>query len=120
MPSDVDKAYIKKYKINDMLNELFSQIVESKPDNPTDFAKKHFESKLPPPPVERQTSLLVSRIPPLEQHQYSVDANAPQDNLLAKIFNRANLAARPPKDGDAGGVQFPLATLNIMVYYRSL
>lgn len=48
MPTtDPDKVYVKKHKINDMLNELYKSLVAEKPDDPIDFAFKHFESKVP-------------------------------------------------------------------------
>lgn len=104
MPTDnVDKAYVKKHKINDMLNELFSELTTKKPENPVEFAIRHLESKLPPPKPEelarRSSSVLFSKIPPLEQ-QFSVidmtqqqqqqQSQMPQvaDTLFSKIFNR--------------------------------
>lgn len=50
MPTDevaTDKAYVKKHKLNHTLNELFLAITQNKPDNPFEFAKSYFESKLP-------------------------------------------------------------------------
>lgn len=48
MPTtDPDKLYVKKHKINDMLNELYKNLVADKPDDPIDFAFKHFEAKRP-------------------------------------------------------------------------
>ena len=44
---ETDKTYVKKYKINDMLNDLFTAISQNKPENPLEFAIKHLESKLP-------------------------------------------------------------------------
>lgn len=61
MPSDnSDKAYIKKHKINDLLNDLFTSLASSKPEDPLDFCYKYFESKvepsLPPPPPPKPPS----------------------------------------------------------------
>jgi hypothetical protein len=44
----VDKLYIKKHKINDLLNELFISITKEKPENPLEFGMQFFEAKLPP------------------------------------------------------------------------
>lgn len=32
-----DRAYIKKHKINDLLNDLYISLLKEKPDNPTEF-----------------------------------------------------------------------------------
>lgn len=49
MPStDPNKAYIKKHKINDILNELFKKYTEIKPDDPIEFGHKYFQDKLSP------------------------------------------------------------------------
>ena len=45
---EVDKVYVKKFKINDMLNDLFMALNENKPEHPVEFAIKHLENKLPP------------------------------------------------------------------------
>ena len=73
MPADSDKAYLKKNKINDLLNDLYSALTQNKPDNPLEFAIKHFESKLPTPPP-----------PPKTQ-----SSNNAADNLLNKLFDKA-------------------------------
>ena len=44
----IDKAYVKKHKINDLLNDLFVSITKEKPENPIEFCHKFFEDKLPP------------------------------------------------------------------------
>jgi hypothetical protein len=52
MPTEneiTEKAYVKKHKLNQTLNELFLALTQNKPENPIEFAKKHFESKLPTP-----------------------------------------------------------------------
>ena len=33
----IDKAYVKKHKINDLLNDLFVSIKKEKPENPIEF-----------------------------------------------------------------------------------
>lgn len=57
MPTDPDRVYAKKHKINDLLNELYLQLTKNKPENPIEFAIKHLEDKLPPKekvePVQR-------------------------------------------------------------------
>ncbi len=58
-PSDPDKAYIKKHKLNDLLNELFLSLKQNKPDDPINFAYNHFKSKLPnPSPAANDPNLL--------------------------------------------------------------
>lgn len=60
MPTDetVDKAYVKKHKLNQTLNELFLALNQNKPENPIEFAKEFFQAKLTPPPLKREPSLL--------------------------------------------------------------
>lgn len=127
-PPDIDKAYVKKHKINDMLNELFSELNSNKPENPVEFAMKHFEAKLPPKTSSsRRSSLLASKIPPLDQ-QFSMSSQqqpplSTENNLLSKFMSRArdNQASR---DGPSGGMninlenvlnKLPISTLNIIV-----
>lgn len=55
-PSAEEKAYVKKHKLNDMLNDLYISIVKQKPDDPLEFAIRHLESKLPP---EKQKKVVV-------------------------------------------------------------
>lgn len=131
MPSDVDKAYIKKYKINDMLNELFNQLTSEKPENPVEFAIKHLERKLPPKSADEgisarpTSSILVSRILPLGQQadmsqKQSAEATMPPvaTALFSKLLNRAPNAQLDSGDGTApaaSGGQFALSTFIIAV-----
>jgi hypothetical protein len=62
MPSDdPDKIYIKKFKINSLLNDLFTILTQNKPDDPIEYCLQHFESKLDPEKkaarVERKASV---------------------------------------------------------------
>lgn len=51
MPTtDPDKIYVKKFKINDLLNDLYGELTKNKPDNPVEYAHKYFEAELPPKP----------------------------------------------------------------------
>ena len=53
MPTEnesTEKAYVKKHKLNQTLNELFLALTQNKPENPIEFAINHFQSKLPSPP----------------------------------------------------------------------
>jgi hypothetical protein len=77
MPADADKVYLKKNKINDLLNDLYTAIAQNKPDNPLEFCIKHFESKLPTPP------------PPKSSLVDQSSNNAASNNLLNKLFDRA-------------------------------
>ena len=43
MPTEneiTEKAYVKKHKLNQTLNELFLALTQNKPENPIEFAKK--------------------------------------------------------------------------------
>ncbi len=49
MPTDdPDKLYVKKHKINGLLNDLYTTLTQNKPEDPIEFCVKHFESKLDP------------------------------------------------------------------------
>ena len=49
-----DKVYLKKHKINEMLNDLYLALTKEKPDDPVDFAIMHFQAKrAPKPPTVR-------------------------------------------------------------------
>ena len=48
MPTEEEKAYVKKYKINTLLNELYTVLTQNKPDDPIQFTVNHFEAKLTP------------------------------------------------------------------------
>ena len=84
MPTDeasaaIDKAYIKKHKINQTLNELFLAITQDKPDNPIEFAFKHFETKLPAPhPLPP---------PPLAEPEPALDSMAPKESSILNLTN---------------------------------
>ena len=56
MPADEEKAYVKKHKLNAMLNELYTAIVASKPEDPVEFSMRHFEAKMPEKPKTANTS----------------------------------------------------------------
>jgi hypothetical protein len=47
MDKTVDKNYVKKYKINELLNDLYLTLTREKPDDPVSYAITHFEAKLP-------------------------------------------------------------------------
>ena len=137
MPSEIDKAYIKKHKINDMLNELFTEFNSNKPENPIEFAIKHFEAKLPPKAAassSRPSSVLASKILPLDQQQQqqqtSIDNKiisspplgllANNDNLLAKLMSRANQGSTRDDSSKGPSLEnifnkLPIMTLNIIV-----
>jgi hypothetical protein len=40
-----DKLYVKKHKVNDILNDLYLSITKSKPDDPIQFAYNYFGTK---------------------------------------------------------------------------
>lgn len=98
MPTDVDKAYIKKNKINDLLNELFTALTQNKPDNPLEFSIKHLQSKLPPPPT------------------IVIDQADQADNLISKIFHKTVGAQQTDRSFNSPqDVSQQLSNLNIMV-----
>lgn len=139
MPSDVDKVYVKKHKINDMLNELYTELTSQKPDDPVLFAMKHFEKKLPKTVDRPQSGLLgAADILPLTRSSGLLDlANKPMSApmetdlppsanvLFSKLFSRLppnaneNIASN---EKGLGGGQFALSTFNIIVidYFLSL
>ena len=112
MPADADKAYLKKNKINDLLNDLYTALTQNKPDNPLEFAIKHFESKLPTPPAPPKTPLV------------DQSSNNAADNLLNKLFDKAissgagNGATSKSIHGSTSphNVSQQLSNLNIVVY----
>lgn len=128
MPSDVDKTYVKKHRINDMLNELYTELTSQKPDNPVLFAFKHFEKKLPKDQLEStdrrpQSSILPADILPLGRSSAgpspAEDAAMPPvaNALFSKLFNR-EIPPQTPNTGEAaapGGGLFALSTFNIIV-----
>ena len=120
---ETDKTYVKKYKINDMLNDLFTAISQNKPENPLEFAIKHLESKLPTksdsneeklkkssnlesvmpatqgaPPVDDGTDLLMKMMSGKKLHGeneiVASSATTGGDELLEKIFK-----SRPVVEG---------------------
>jgi hypothetical protein len=44
--TSADRAYIKKHKINDLLNELYTSLLKEKPDNPSEFIVNKLESNV--------------------------------------------------------------------------
>ena len=90
LPVDIDKAYVKKNKINDMLNELFLAIAQQKPANPLEFALKHFEAKLPERSKEAPTAAHQPSIPsPIEPQ-----AESAADPLSLAKTNNFNMMVR--------------------------
>lgn len=138
MPSDVDKVYVKKHKINDMLNELYTELTSQKPDDPVLFAMKHFEKKLPKTADRPQSGLLGADILPLARSSALLDlANKPPSSpmetdlppsanvLFSKLFSRLPPTANEniaSNEKGLGGGQFALSTFNIIVidYFLSL
>lgn len=45
---NIDKAYVKKHKINDLLNDLFTSLTKERPESPLEFCIKLLEDRLPP------------------------------------------------------------------------
>ena len=130
MPSDNDKVYAKKHKLNDLLNELYASLTQDKPDNPIQYAIKHLEAKLPPSEKKKEPSLLNFKVTsPLNQSINNEDKKkeeASGADLLSKLFNR-NLLMGPGSTGNEEDKHersksnasfanaFPLANFNIMV-----
>jgi hypothetical protein len=57
MPTDnPEKAYVKKHKINDLLNDLYLSLTKNKPDDPLEYCYSYFEGKLPPQLLLRRKS----------------------------------------------------------------
>ena len=103
MPTDVaDKSYIKKHKLNDLLNELYLALTQNKPDSPVEFAIKHFQAKLPPPPPKPPQSP-----PPAPV----IDATA----LLSKFFDGKIAALADDKNSEVNSHAGPVDNLNILV-----
>jgi hypothetical protein len=85
MPTtDPDKAYVKKHKINDMLNELFKSLVADKPENPVDFAFKYFESKVPK--KEDFVQAEVKQVGDMRRPEPGAPVNS--NTLLAKLLEK--------------------------------
>ena len=57
----IDKAYVKKHKINDLLNDLFISLTKDKPESPIEFCIKFFEDKLPPEKRKQKEVLELNR-----------------------------------------------------------
>lgn len=82
MPTtDPDKVYVKKHKINDMLNALYKSLVAEKPDDPIDFAFRHFESK-----VLKMKEVTVPKI--IEEAKPEPGAAVNPNILLAKLMEK--------------------------------
>ena len=91
MPKDnpnPEKVYIKNFKINDLLNDLFTSLTTSKPDDPIEFCLKHLESKLAP---EKLRPSLSSGAGAKLSDVSGVDGGKPvsevERNLLSKLLN---------------------------------
>ena len=103
MPADVDKAYIKKNKINDLLNDLFSVLTQNKPENPIEFSIKHLQSKLPP-----------TLPPPLIQ----INDNS-TNNLLSTLFNKTvgNESGAHDKSGSFQNTPITNIVVSFLFYF---
>lgn len=116
MPSDPEKAYAKKYKINDLLNELYSELTQSKPENPIEHAIKHLEAKLPKK----------EKAPSLSDFKITSISPEPDNNILNKFFKAKNsLFGNAPnlsgvqnisdQNPNTSNIINPLINFNIMV-----
>ena len=93
---ETEKSYVKKYKINDMLNDLFTALSQNKPENPLEFAIKHLESKLPSKSDSNEETAKKSRTlesaplpPPLpDPSQTALDDGT---DLLMKMMGRKKI-----------------------------
>lgn len=94
MPTDeaaaLEKAYVKKHKLNHTLNELFLAITQNKPENPIEFAFKHFESKLPPPPPQPEPEPEPEPIVPKETSLLNLTNALSNLSTLVKQLNVLN------------------------------
>ncbi|RMZ96673.1 hypothetical protein BpHYR1_042662, partial [Brachionus plicatilis] len=97
MPTDPDRAYAKKHKINDLLNDLYLELTKNKPENPLEFAIKHLEAKLPP----KEQSQLSFKISPFESE--------PTKDLFKTLINQTN-----NKIGTDTKFVSPISTFNIL------
>ncbi|CAF0941386.1 unnamed protein product [Brachionus calyciflorus] len=108
MPSDPEKTYAKKHKINDLLNELYLELTKNKPDEPIQYAIKHLESKLPPK-IEKEPSQLSFKV---------TEPNEIGKETLAKIFNKNLLGAGNDSESasrlNGSNVLSPFISFNIM------
>jgi hypothetical protein len=136
MPTDdPDKLYVKKHKINGLLNDLYTTLTQNKPDDPIEFCIKHFEAKLDPEKkanLERRRSSLASGKPSASEEAPAVISDESKNlnagrNLLTQLLNKASHAAgdSSKKDEDIkpepieqapadAGINL-IAQLNIMV-----
>ena len=96
----IDKAYVKKHKLNEMLNELFKLLTENKPDNPLEFAFKHFESKLPKPKIE-----------------LDINSSNPSENFFKNLLSNKNSDALNNSNRSQNELM-PLTSLKFMVYFK--
>lgn len=113
MPSsDPNKAYIKKHKINDILNDLFKQFTEFKPENPIEFACRYFQDKLPPK-VEVTEEESTDKSPP------KIEVTEGRSNdLMAQLMAKqgmASLGNSDDKKTEAQKSSFALSNFQIMV-----
>jgi hypothetical protein len=117
MPTDVDKAYVKKHKLNDLLNELYKAITDTKPDDPIEFAIKHLESKLPTDSRQHKSEDLTFKITSIGVKQTDGEEN----NFLNRFFNRKQLTEDLNRSNVSGntksdtGTASKLAQLSIFV-----
>lgn len=82
--SDPNKAYVKKHKINELLNDLFKSLTEQKPDDPIDYSFKYFEAKQPKPVIKEPTK----------------EKQKTESNLLTQLFDKRNQIS--DKTGEEG------------------
>jgi hypothetical protein len=90
---DLDKLYVKKHKLNDLLNDLYLAITKEKPENPVIFAIEHLKSKLPQEESQQseqkpQANLLTSQTNKSSQNLSVNSDNQNGANLLAKLMDR--------------------------------
>jgi hypothetical protein len=92
---ETEKSYVKKYKINDMLNDLFTALSQNKPENPLEFAIKHLESKLQSKIDSNEESLKKNRTlesaPPPPVSDPSQTALDDGTDLLMKMMSRKKI-----------------------------
>lgn len=92
---DLDKLYVKKHKLNDLLNDLYLTLTKEKPENPIVFAIEHLKSKLPQEESEKlehksPIHLLAPQVNKSSQN-LSLNSDNPNTsgvNLLAKLMDR--------------------------------
>lgn len=99
MPTtDPDKAYVKKHKLNDMLNELFISLKDTKPEDPIRFAYDHFKAKLPheepakPKELKVDTTNLLSKLFDKQKDLKETGLPSSVEALNTSVANRTNIS----------------------------